>query len=189
MPTYQELRSTYAQLTIPELRDLTLRPLELTAQAQAALADELSLRDVPTEYEVPPSLTRTWTRPVSWQKWWLTIFQAWVTFQIILFAAAFIVFHRIFDGWTLLMLAVAAVPCFGLVLIANKHPSARRFWLGLLAVMLVARLTSAPVLGLLNWGRLFGIAINVAWYRYWLQSKHVATESSPVHQPASPTDP
>src|SRR5262245_34650607 len=120
MPTYQELRSTYALMTIPELRALALGPLELTDQAQAALADELSLRDVLTEYEIPPSLMRAPTRAVSRHKWLLTMFQAWVTFQIVIFAAGFILLHRVFDWWTLLMLAILAVPCFGLVLIANR---------------------------------------------------------------------
>src|SRR5262245_32101618 len=176
MPTYQELRRTYARLTIPELRDLALRPLELTAQAQAALADELSLRDVRTEHEITPSLTRTSTPGVSWQKWWLTIFQAWVSLQIASFAAVFTLMHRVFDWRTLVMLAIVAVPCFGLVLIANKHPLARRFWLGLLAAILVTQLTSALVLGPFSWRTLIAIAINVAWYRYWLGPRHVATE-------------
>jgi len=188
MPTYQELRSTYALMAIPELRHLALRPLELTDQAQAALADELALRDVLTEYEIPPSLMRTSTRAVSWQEWWLTAFQAWVTFQIIGFGSVVAALDPILDGWTLLASAIMAVQCFGLVLIANKHPSTRRFWLGLLAVLLVVRLTSAPILGLLNWGMLIGIAIHVAWYRYWLESRHVATEFGLVNQAASPAD-
>src|SRR5262245_35342136 len=116
MPTYQELRSTYALMTIPELRALALGPLELTDQAQAALADELSLRDVLTEYEIPSSLMRTPTRAVSRHNWLLSMFQAWVTFQILVFGTAFILVHPVFDGWTLLMLAVLAVSCFGLVL-------------------------------------------------------------------------
>jgi hypothetical protein len=188
MPTYQELRSTYALMTIPELRDLALRPRELTDHAQAALADELSLRDVLTEYEVPPSLARTSARAIAWHKWWLTIFQAWVTLQIVLFAGGFILLHPIFDGRMLLMLAIVAVPWFGLLLIARKHPSARQFWLGWLAVLLVVQVVIALAVGRLNWRTLIEMATYVAWYVYWLKSRHVAAELSLVGSPATPTE-
>jgi len=181
MPTYQELRGTYALMTIPELRNLARRPLELTDQAQAALADELSLRDVLTEYEIPPSLMRTPTRAVARRTWLLTMFQAWVTFQILGFGTAFAGLHPFLEGWRLLVLAIMAVQCFGLVLIANRNPLARRFWLRLLAMLLIARLMSAPVFGLLNVGTLIGIAMNVAWYLYWLQSRDVAAAVSSIN--------
>src|SRR5262245_12711301 len=98
MPTYQELRSTYARWTTQELQELALRPLELTAQGQAALADELSLRDAPTEPETQASLTSASTRVVSRHGWWLTLFQAWVTLQMVVFTAVFIVLHPVFDS-------------------------------------------------------------------------------------------
>jgi len=113
-------------MTVPELRDLALRPLDLTDHARAALADELSLRDVLTEYEVPQSLMRASTRAVSWRKW-LIIFQAWVTLQVVAIAAVFVLLHPVFDGRTLLLLAIVAVPWLGLLLIANARQRAARW--------------------------------------------------------------
>jgi hypothetical protein len=171
MPTYQELRTTYAQLTPSELRDLARRPIDLTAQGQAALADELSLRDVGTENDL-----ETTAAAPSWYKGWLTVFQAWVTLHIVAFAAGFILL-RPGLGWpTLGMLAIVAIPCIGLVLIANQHSSARRFWPTFLAVWLVSEVTVAFVIGGFTWRDLIDIATIVAWYKYWLSSKRVAME-------------
>jgi hypothetical protein len=190
MRTYEDLWSTCAQLTRAELRDLALRPLELTAQAQAALADELSSRDVPTENDDDPSIPQTSTPPraASWYKGWLIVFQIWVTLQIVLVVAAFSQLRPGLGWSTLIMLATVAVPSIGLVLIANKSLSARRFCLAVLAVSLVARITTDAIFGQFGWRTLFGMAIIVAWYLYWLNSTRVAAEFSGASWPASPAD-
>ena len=188
MPTYQELRSTYAQFSLPELRDLARRPFDLTTQARVALAAELSLREIPTEEEILASQTRAPARAASWHGGWLTIFEAWVTLQIVVFSGTYIHLHPSLDWSTLVMLATVAIPGFGLVLIANRRPSAPRFWLRALAVMLVAQITSAATSELPNWRALVWTVIVVAWFMYWLKSARVAREFGLAGQAASPAD-
>jgi hypothetical protein len=199
MPTYQELRSTYGQLTLAELQDLALRPFELTAQAQTALAEELSSRDVPADDDTPTPQTRTSASAASlYRRWlpviqawasshggWLTVFQAWVTLQIAAFLTVFALFGPGL-GWSLVStLAAVAVLSVGLVLIATNNPLARRFWPVLLAVWLVASLMGIAALGRFRWHTPLSIAILIAWYLYWLKSKRVAAEFSRASPPAS----
>jgi len=188
MPTYQELRSTYGRLTIGELQDLALRPFELTAQAQAALVDELSSRGVPANADTPTPETRPSARADSWYRGWLTVFEAWVTLEIAASLAAFALLRPDLGWSTLLMLAIVAVPTIGLVLIANSHPLARRFWLALLAVLLVAWITIAAAFGRTSWRAPSEAAIIAAWYLYWLNSRRIAAEFSSASRPASPAD-
>lgn len=53
MPTYSELRIIYARYATSELLALAHRPFGLTAQARAALTDELCARNLYITSEVP----------------------------------------------------------------------------------------------------------------------------------------
>lgn len=177
MPTVEELRIRYRSYSVEELAELSRS--ELTEDARTALAEELEARTLGTE-DLPPASAEA---PVRAHRGWITVFQIVVIVGV---ASQMVVTLRSFlaiDAPLLRILpyllvgeSLAAIPIFGLVLIARRSRLTRKFWLWYLGITAGFVLFTALFATGITFDVLARLAFVVAWFLYWHQSERVCVE-------------
>jgi hypothetical protein len=174
MSRYDDFRKTYAGYVTSELKDLARRPADLVPEARAALTDELDSRD--PAWRAAPSAPDVIDKPShrSWGRLWLTLFQLWVTANIVFATYIYFIFGPRSGGRLVVLLGLLAIPIRGLWLIATRSPAARRFWLTSLGVLILADAVVAVLIGWSGVRAVPNAVLTITWYVYWLKSKPVA---------------
>ena len=185
MPPALTTKERYKRLPLSELQDLAAEGSEsFTPEAWRALLEEIEARgdrtppetaSTPDRPDASSSPTTPSVNPFARDGVWLTVFQAMIAIGTI-WVAGIAVLSALSNGpdfGTIFGALAVSLNILGLVLIAQRRPFARRFWIAYLGVGAVLSIVSPLRREALGLSTVVRFAISIAWAMYWLRSERV----------------